>query len=346
MKKRIRRKPKQIPSKSKLKRLYVKEGKSLREIGKIFATNPLRIRKILVGYGIKISKPSAWASGLTKETHDGIRRSAESKRGVPRDPETIKKVSIALTGRPSPKKGIPLSKTAYLHGMQSGGWFQKGQKNPNAGFKKGYPSPFKGQTKKTNPAIMKRSITATGKKRSAKTRKTMSKSRKVLYASGFEVWNKNKKGVMPPPWNKDKTGIYSEETIELIRQARLHQVFPAKDAKTTEIPLQKLLKENNIKFEKHKPILGQPDIFIEPNICIFADGDYWHANPKFYKSDSPILSSRGKKPAYKIWEKDEKINQKLIQKGYNILRLWEEEIKNNPEKCLQKIIKIIKESRR
>ena len=86
----------------------MKEGKSLREIGKIFATHPLRIRKILVGYGIKISKRGAWASGLTKETHDGIRRSAESKRGVPRDPETIKKVSIALTGRPSPKKGKTL----------------------------------------------------------------------------------------------------------------------------------------------------------------------------------------------------------------------------------------------
>ena len=226
----------------------MKEGKSLREIGKIFATNPLRIRKILVGYGIKISKKGSWASGLTKETHDGIRRSSESKRGAPRDLETNKKISITLTGRPSPKKG----KTLHL----------------------------------------------------------------------------------------------SEKTIELLRQARLHQVFPPKDAKTTEIPLQKLLKENNIKFEKHKAVLGQPDIFIKPNICIFADGDYWHANPKFYKSDSPILSSPGKKPAYKIWEKDEKINQKLIQLDYQVLRLWEYDLQNNRKKCLQKIIKIIKESRR
>ena len=325
----------------------MKEGKSLREIGKIFATSPLRIRKILIGYGIKIIKRGAWASGLTKETHDGIRRSAESKRGVPRDSETIKKVSIALTGRPSPKKGIPLSKTAYLHGMQSGGWFQKGQKNPNAGFKKGYPSPFKGQTKETNSTIMKRSITATGKKRSAKSRKKMSVSAIKKFQEHpelketFSTFQRGK-----PPWNKDKTGIYSEETIELIRQARLHQVFPSKDAKTTEIPLQKLLKENNIKFEKHKPILGQPDIFIEPNICIFADGDYWHANPKFYKSESLILSGRGKKPAYKIWEKDEKINQKLIQQQYQVLRLWEYDLQKNRKKCLQKIIKIIKESRR
>ena len=331
----------------------MKEGKSLREIGKIFATNPLRIRKILVGYGIKISKRGAWASGLTKETHDGIRRSAESKIGVPRDQETIKKVSIALTGRPSPKKGIPLSKTAYLHGMQSGGWFQKGHKNPNAGFKKGHPSPFKGQTKETNQAIMKRSITATGKKRSAKSRKTMSVAQIKKFQEHPELKDTMSKTAKKQfkdggrvTWNKGKTGHLPEKTIELLRQARQHQVIPAKDAKTTEIPLQKLLKENDIKFKKHKPIPGQPDIFIEPNICIFADGDYWHANPKFYKSDSPILSSRGKKPAYKIWEKDEKINQKLIQLDYQILRLWEYDLQNNRKKCLQKIIKIIKESRR
>jgi len=336
-----------MPSKSELKRLYVKERKSMRVIGKIYHVAPKKIRKFLVGYGIKISKRSAWASGLTKETHDGIRRSAESKRGVPRGPETRKKISVFFTGRPSPKKGIPLSETAYLHGMQSGGWFQKGQKNPNAGFKKGHPSPFKGQTKETDPAIMKRSITATGKKRSAKSRKTMSVAAIKKFQEHPEL--KENMGTFrrgKPTWNKGKTGIYSEETIELIRQARLHQVFPSKDAKTTEIPLQKLLKENNIKFEKHKPISGQPDIFIEPNICIFADGDYWHANPKFYKSDSPILSGSGKKPAYKIWEYDEKINQKLIQLDYQVLRLWEYDLQNNLKKCLQKIKETIKESRR
>lgn len=336
-----------MPSKSELKRLYVKERKSMRVIGKIYHVAPKKIRKILVGYGIKVTPPGGWALGLTKETHNGIRRRAESKIGVPRDSETIKKISIALTGRPSPKKGIPLSETAYLHGMQSGGWFQKGQKNPNAGFKKGHPSPFKGQTKETNPAIMKRSITATGKKRSAKSRKTMSVAAIKKFQEHPELKETISKSLHGrSTWNKGKTGIYSEETIQLIRQARLHQVFPAKDAKTTEIPLQKLLKENNIKFEKHKPISGQPDIFIEPNICIFADGDYWHANPKFYKSDSPILSSRGKKPAYKIWEKDEKINQKLIQLDYQVLRLWEYDLQNNRKKCLQKIIKIIKESKR
>ena len=107
-----------------------------------------------------------------------------------------------------------------------------------------------------------------------------------------------------------------------------------------------LLQKKGIKFEKHIPILGQPDIFIEPNTCIFADGDYWHGNPTVFSPNDEITSSGGRKKVWEIWEKDEKINQKLIQKGYNVLRLWEDDIKNNPEKCLRKIIKIIKESKR
>ena len=43
---------------------------------------------------------------------------------------------------------------------------------------------------------------------------------------------------------------------------------------------------------------------------------------------------------------DNKINQALIQQGNVVLRFWESELEENPEKCIQKIIKIIKESRR
>ena len=110
--------------------------------------------------------------------------------------------------------------------------------------------------------------------------------------------------------------------------------------------MQKLLKENNIKFEKHKPILGQPDIFIEQNICVFADGDYWHGNPMMFDPNDEITSSGGRKKVREIWAKDEKINQSLELQGYNVLRFWEREIKENPERCLQEIIKIIKKSRR
>ena len=218
------------------------------------------------------------------------------------------------------------------------------------------------ERKPTEAEIEKTRIANTGRKKTEEEIENIRKSVNEGFANGRVVWNKDKK--MSPefkqkdseamikyyadggePWNKGKTGVYSENALEKMRKARLKQVFPLTDTKIEKI-LQKRLREKGIKFEKHKSILGQPDIFIEQNICIFADGDYWHGNPMVFSPNDEITSSGGRKKVWEIWEKDEKINQKLIQKGYKVLRLWEEEIKNNPEKCLQKIKKIIKESRR
>ena len=98
-----------------------------------------------------------------------------------------------------------------------------------------------------------------------------------------------------------------------------------------------------------------PDIFIEPNWCIFLDGDFHHANPSKYSDDAIIWKERISKTtgrhtpsitAKMIQEKDERIRQELITDGYKIIPAWYSDWKKDPEKCLREIIKIIKESRR
>lgn len=96
---------------------------------------------------------------------------------------------------------------------------------------------------------------------------------------------------------------------EMARENRLKQIIPFKDT-SIEIKIQNYLDINNIIYIKHIALMGQPDIFIEPNICIFADGDYWHNFPEGRKRD--IL-----------------VSQTLIEEGYNVLRFWEHEINNN-----------------
>lgn len=77
-----------------------------------------------------------------------------------------------------------------------------------------------------------------------------------------------------------------------------------------EIILENWLIENNIIYEKQKEILkSYPDFFIEPNICLYADGDYWHDRPE-----------------RKI--KDEAINTRLRENGYVVIRLKGSEIIN------------------
>jgi DNA mismatch endonuclease (patch repair protein) len=106
----------------------------------------------------------------------------------------------------------------------------------------------------------------------------------------------------------------SEEDKKKMRERRLKQIFPFKDT-SIEIKLQNWLKKQGIEFETHHPILGQPDIFIKPNICIFADGCYWHKCPQCGFGE--------------LRQRDLQITQELQKQGYMVFRLWEHEINNN-----------------
>ena len=78
-----------------------------------------------------------------------------------------------------------------------------------------------------------------------------------------------------------------------------------------ELIIEGWLVRNNIKHEKQKNIEGVsiPDFFIEPNICIYADGDYWHGLEKVKKRDK--------------W-----INGQLKGRGYNVIRILGSAIKS------------------
>lgn len=59
------------------------------------------------------------------------------------------------------------------------------------------------------------------------------------------------------------------------------------------------------------------------NMIIEINGDYWHANPSKYQ---PTYKFRGQ-TALEKWEKDKNKNNKAIEMGYNIICIWESEIK-------------------
>jgi G:T-mismatch repair DNA endonuclease (very short patch repair protein) len=95
------------------------------------------------------------------------------------------------------------------------------------------------------------------------------------------------------------------------RERRLHMIFPKQDTKPERIA-QDALNDLGIPFVTHKPILGQPDIFIEPSTAIFIDGDYWHNRPEQK-------------------ERDKRVTEALISEGYSVYRIWEHELVNRFE---------------
>ena len=131
---------------------------------------------------------------------------------------------------------------------------------------------------------------------------------------------------------------HSEEAKCKMSIAAYHRMIdPAKQTyynTSIERALQLALSKLGVKFGTHKNVYGNPDIFVEPNICIFCDGTYWHADPRKYASGIKVHHNQ---TAQKIWDRDEKITDVLKSQGYEVLRFWEKEINGDASICAQRI---------
>jgi len=133
---------------------------------------------------------------------------------------------------------------------------------------------------------------------------------------------------------------HSDETKNILREHRLKQISPSKDT-NIELMIKNELTKRNIIFESQKTIFGRPDIFIEPNICIFCDGDYWHANPTKYKPNE-IISRQHNRSAKNIQNRDWEVTRKLTEQNYFVIRFWETDIHNNINQIGEKIQQLLK----
>lgn len=68
------------------------------------------------------------------------------------------------------------------------------------------------------------------------------------------------------------------------------------------------------------------------NKIIEFNGDFWHANPLYYKKDDIIKETK----ASDIWQRDYNRNEWLKSAGYLILVIWENEYINYPKETLLK----------
>jgi very-short-patch-repair endonuclease len=95
------------------------------------------------------------------------------------------------------------------------------------------------------------------------------------------------------------------------------------------------LKEHNITHEMEYAFdFYHIDIaIVEYKIAIEIDGDYWHGNPKTYKT----LNSEQKLRQHR----DKSKTTYLSNKGWTVLRFWEDDINHNIESCVNSILQQI-----
>lgn len=160
----------------------------------------------------------------------------------------------------------------------------------------------------------------------------------------------NLKGVNHPQYGKKWEDLYGKAVADKMRKqmslrARRNII---KRLKNQEMPFINTKIEKKIAAElTNKGIIFSQQYSIDKkfvcdfailgfNIIIECDGDYWHANPKFY--DRNNLDRRQKMN----WNRDKFKDIYLAKKGWKVFRFFEYDINKSPEKCVERIIQEIK----
>ena len=91
--------------------------------------------------------------------------------------------------------------------------------------------------------------------------------------------------------------------------------------------------------KNYSKLPGKPDIvFVKKKVVIFIDGEFWHGFEWDTKKPR-ILSNRDywiNKIERNI-ERDKRISITLEQQGWQVLRFWSRDIKNDPDACLTNV---------
>lgn len=134
----------------------------------------------------------------------------------------------------------------------------------------------------------------------------------------------------------EESGFYTTK-----KRKKIMSKIKDKDTKP-EVKFRKALWHLGYRYRKnYKKLIGKPDIvFNRYKTVIFIDGEFWHGY-KWKEKKDKIKSNR------EFWipkiernmQRDQEVNEALQQKGYQIFRFWQKDIKENLNSCLEEVIK-------
>lgn len=101
--------------------------------------------------------------------------------------------------------------------------------------------------------------------------------------------------------------------------------------------------KKGFKYRKNSAkYFGKPDLVLKKyKTVIFIDSCFWHGCKKHFRMPSTNRQYWKNKIKMNI-TRDKEVNKYYKKAGWKNFRIWEHEIKKNPEKALEKIIKFLK----
>jgi DNA mismatch endonuclease (patch repair protein) len=110
-----------------------------------------------------------------------------------------------------------------------------------------------------------------------------------------------------------------------------------------EIKLRKLLFSNGVRgYRIHHNLPGKPDIvFVKKKIAIFVDGCFWHKCPADFQEPETRKDFWMKKINSNV-ERDRNVDDQLQKEGWGVIRIWEHEMRKEPDYVIKKIISLLK----
>ncbi len=106
-----------------------------------------------------------------------------------------------------------------------------------------------------------------------------------------------------------------------------------------EVLVMRELRKRKIYFAKHvKTLPGKPDIvFRRKKVAVFIDSDFWHGHPTNFimpKTNEEYWSNKINSNK----KRDRKVTLELQKQGWQVLRIWESDIKADIHKCINEIL--------
>ena len=108
-----------------------------------------------------------------------------------------------------------------------------------------------------------------------------------------------------------------------------------------ELEMFRQLNHKGIRYKKHYKIAGRPDIaFPEWKIAVFLDSDFWHGW-QFPRWEKRLPNKYWRDRIKCNIRRDRNNFEKLRNGDWKVIRIWGHEIKEDPVKCANKILKIV-----